>query len=65
MSTFPLIDLLYRAANSEFGIIVETSDVERLRQKLYAERKKDSALANLSINVSRTQPETQLWIVRK
>jgi hypothetical protein len=65
MSSFPLIDLLYRAANAEFGIIVETSDVERLRQKLYTERKKDPALANISINVSRTQPETQLWIVKK
>lgn len=61
----PLLDLLYRALASERGIVVETSDPERLRQKLYAERKKDPDLAQLSINISRTQPENQIWIVKR
>ena len=61
----PLIDLLYQALNSEKGICVETDDPNRLRQKLYAERKKDEALACLSFVTSRTQPDSQLWIVKK
>lgn len=65
MPDIPLIDYLYRALNSEHGIVVETSDPERLRQKLYAERKKDPDLAKISINISRTQPESQLWLVKR
>lgn len=65
MPDLPLIDYLYRALNSELGIVLETPDPERLRQKLYAERKKDPDLACISINISRTQPATQLWLVKK
>jgi hypothetical protein len=65
MPALPLIDFLYRALNSPHGIVVETSDPERLRQKLYAERKKDPDLAVISINISRTQPESQLWLVKR
>lgn len=62
---FPLIDVLYQALNSEYGVIVRTDNPERLRQKLYAERKKDSELGCLSINVSPTAPESELWIIKK
>lgn len=62
---FPLIDLLYRALNSEFGIVVNTSNPELLRQKLYAERKKDPELSRISFTISRTHPESQLWLVKK
>lgn len=65
MSNLPLIEHLYRAMNSEFGVVVQTNNVERLRAKLYAERKKDPDLAALSINISRTSPETEIWIIKK
>lgn len=60
-----LLELLYEAYRSELGIIVETNDPERLRQKLYAERKKDPDLACLGFRISPTSPETQLFIVKK
>jgi hypothetical protein len=61
----PLIHYLYQAVNSPHGIVLETSDPERLRQKLYAERKKDPDLASISITISRTSPESQLLLVKK
>lgn len=65
MADLPLIHYLYQALNSELGIVIETSDPERLRQKLYAERKKDPDLARISINISRTQPESQIWLTKR
>ncbi len=48
------------------GIIVETSSVERLRQKLYTARRElnDEALEALSLVPSPTN-ECELWIVRR
>jgi len=65
MPDLPLIEYLYRAINSSLGVVLQTNNPERLRQKLYAERKKDPDLAALSINISRTAPETEIWIIRK
>lgn len=65
MADLPLIHYLYQALNSELGIVIETTDPERLRQKLYAERKKDPDLARISINISRTQPESQIWLTKR
>ena len=62
---FPLIDYLYQALNSKFGIIIQTDNPELLRQKLYAERKKDPDLARISITISRTDPQTQIMLVKK
>lgn len=61
----PLIDLLYQALNSQSGIVVKTTSPERLRQKLYAERKVDQDLACLSFTISPTDPQGELWIVKK
>lgn len=60
-----ILDLLYQALRAERGVVVETSDPDRLRQKLYAERKKDPDLACISIVKSRTHPESQLLLVKK
>lgn len=65
MPDLPLIHYLYQALNSEKGIVLETDNPERLRQKLYTERKKDESLSCISINISRTQPESQLWLIKK
>lgn len=60
----PVIELLYAALNSDLGVIVETSNPQLLRQKLYQVRGDDPALLVLSIVASRTNPENHLWIVR-
>jgi len=61
-----VIELLYAALASPNGIIVETSSVERLRQKLYTARRElnDEALEALSLVPSPTN-ECELWIVRR
>ena len=60
-----LSDLLYTALGEDLGIIVETNNVNLLRAKLYSVIREDPALTGLSLAVSRTQPESQLWIVKR
>lgn len=59
-------ELWFEALGSPFGIVVQCSDVERVRQKLYALRKelKDPDLDALSLVQSPTDPK-QLWIVKR
>ncbi len=57
------LEILYKAYNAELGVIVETNDPERLRQKLYAERKKDPDLKCLSFRINPTSPHNQLLIL--
>ena len=59
-----MIELLYAALNSEFGVSIETSDPVRLRSKLYPLRKQDPDLAGLSFTISPTNPSSELWIVK-
>ena len=60
-----LVAFLYEALASDFGIVVETSDPERLRQKLYAVRKDNIDFEPLAFIISPTNPQAELWIVRK
>lgn len=60
-----LLEILYEAYRADLGIIVQTNDPERLRQKLYAERKKDPDLACLSFRISPTSPASELLIIKK
>ena len=60
------LECLYDALNSEAGIIVLTEDPERLRQKLYVLRKERiGELGCLSFLISPTNPQSELWILRK
>lgn len=59
------VELLYSALRSEVGIIVQTNDPERLRQRLYRVRKEDPELADLSFKLSPTAPASELWIIKK
>lgn len=61
-----ILDLLYRALHSKYGIVVETNNLENLRQRLYKVRREseDPDLAALTLRPSPTDPETQLWIIR-
>lgn len=61
-----LLQLWYQALAAEKGVVVETNDREKLKQKLYAARKeaKDPALNALSIRTSPDDPN-QLWIDKR
>jgi len=59
-----LLDLLYRAYHSERGIVVETSNVEQLRQKLYRIRKDIPELKTLTLSPYPTSPGTHLAIIK-
>ncbi len=60
-----MIEFLYQAKASSFGIVVKTTNVEGLRQKLYAARREanDEDLKSLSLVPSPTM-EGELWIVK-
>lgn len=60
-----LLDLLYRAVNSPHGIIVETSNLPVLRQKLYALKKEYPDLANLILKPHPIESDSKLYIIRK
>jgi hypothetical protein len=60
-----LLEILYSAANSPPGIVVETSDPEALRQKLYALRREyEGDFENLSFVIS-PMNGSDLWILNK
>jgi hypothetical protein len=59
-----LAEFLYQAYASPLGIILETDDPERLRQKLYAIRKGNPDFAVLSFVISPLNPG-DLWILKR
>ena len=61
-----VLELWYQALGSRLGIVIEVSDMERAKQKLYKLRadNPDPDLESLSIQTSPTTPN-QLWIVKK
>lgn len=65
MNNHEQTELLYRALNSECGIAVRTDNPDKLRQQLYRARKQDEDLACLTLAASRTDPENELWIVKR
>ena len=60
-----MLELLYEALHSEYGVIVQTNDPERLRQKLYPLRKEHEELLCLSFVISPTNPQSDLWILKR
>ena len=63
MSKLPLMELLYAALRSQIGVVIETDDAERLRQKLYPLRKDDPDLMVLSFVISPVNGK-DLWIIK-
>lgn len=61
----PLVELLYEAIASPFGILVSCEDAERLRAKLYPLRKAEAAFESLHFSLSPDQPKTHLFIIKK
>ena len=61
--TSDLANLLYQAWESQFGIIVQSDDAERLRQKLYAIRKNMPGMDSMSFVISPANGN-DLWIIK-
>jgi hypothetical protein len=59
-----LIELLYAAYHSELGVVVETNDPERLRQKLYPLRKENPDFEPLAFVISPFN-SVDLWIIKQ
>jgi len=60
-----LVSLLFQAAASEHGLVIETSDPDLLRQQLYKARRQDlESFGELSFVISPAAPSTELWIVK-
>lgn len=61
------VEFLYRALESRIGIVVSTTDPKLLQQKLYAARRESQNpdFGALTFALSRTKPESELWIVKK
>ena len=62
-----LLEYWYDALKQPVGLILRTSDVEALKQRLYAARRaaSDPRLIDLTLATSPDFPESELWIVRK
>lgn len=59
-----LAELLYQAYAARIGVVVETDDPVRLRQKLYTIRRDNPDLHCLAILISPTNGR-DLWIAKK
>jgi hypothetical protein len=64
MTAIELQSLLFQALAEPHGIIVATSDPEKLRQKLYPIRKTDPAFTPLAFILSPLSPQ-HLWILKQ
>jgi hypothetical protein len=58
-----MIELLYKALHSPFGLVVRSDNRDLLRQRLYKLRKSDPNLSVLTLTTS-PENETDLWIVK-
>jgi hypothetical protein len=59
-----LTEILYDATRSPFGLLVETNDPERLRQRLYTIRRDNPDFAALSFLISPLNG-VDLWVLNK
>lgn len=60
------LELMFDALTNPLGVVVETNSPERLRQRLYKIRTDQApTFDNLAFVISPTEPDNQLWIVKK
>lgn len=61
------LSIWYEALGSPSGVIVECSDTEKAKQKLYTLRREsgDKDLESIAIMTSPTNPTKDLWLVKK
>lgn len=60
------LNTLYEALGTPLGIVLQTDNPEKTRAKLYRLREaaNDPMLKELSIVISPTMPQSQVWIVK-
>jgi len=63
--SFQIMDILYQALHADYGVLVKTNKFEYFRSLCYQEMKKDPQLSGLKITRSRTNPDTELCIMKK
>jgi hypothetical protein len=56
--------LLCEALRAKHGIAVSDPNPLALRQRLYAEQRRDSTFAELQFILSPTRPKSELWITK-
>lgn len=59
-----LVEVMYAAVHSEHGVVIETNDAERLRQKLYPLRKENPDFEPLAFVISPLNG-IDLWIIKQ
>lgn len=61
------LNLWYEALGTPLGIVIQTDNPEKLRQKLYRlrEQANDPMLADISIVISPTVPGSHVWLVKR
>lgn len=61
-----MIELLYRALETKYGIAIHAVPVETVRQRLYKARSEssDPTLNHLQFRISPVKPEEEIWIVK-
>lgn len=61
------LNLWYEALGTPLGIVIQTDNPERLRQKLYALRKdaNDPMLEDISVVISPSNPGSHVWLVKR
>jgi hypothetical protein len=56
-----LLDLMWHASRERFGLVVETTSPERLRQLLYGIRRREADFADIKLSVA----DGKLWILNR
>lgn len=61
-----MLELWYKALHAKYGIVVRTSDRERLRNKLYVLRaaSEDKDIEGISIIMSPTS-QNEIWLIKR
>ena len=67
LSTHECLELWYAALRASIGIVVSTNDPERFRQRMYQVRREaqDESLQALSLIISPTSPESEVWVAKR
>lgn len=62
-----LLPYFYQALEAKYGIVLRTTDPDKLKSRLYTARQahNDPTLSDLSILTSRSAPTEEVWIIKK
>jgi len=58
-----LLSALRMATACKIGLVIETPQVQKLKAKAYALKRKNPELSYLSFLTSRTNPDGEIWIL--